>query len=158
MPPKGTHIGEQIPAQPFVDWLNDRYARYRAAHEHMWHMSGRTDPDAVLPLSPLKRLAADLGWGGLAADRIVYRYRHGRDGMDRPTETFRRATVEDALEHAGLRLEDVYPEFAVDVVLEPDAFCGLCREMVTPIDGVCPWCDTEVRSGRPLRSIRREAA
>jgi hypothetical protein len=57
-----------------------------------------------------------------------------------------RSLVEDALHHVDPDLfYQVYPEFAheMDVEIELDAWCPFCEEMVTPINGLCPWCVCE---------------
>ena len=145
MPAKGTfRPGERVPAKPFADWISKRLDTYRAG------MPFGETPDM---LGPMEQLASDLGWGATdSGARKLYRFKHlltsrSRNGISKEgaTDTFRRDTVEDALDHAGVPFEDVYPDLAVDVVLEPDVFCGRCREMVTPIGGVCPWCDRRLR-------------
>jgi hypothetical protein len=43
----------------------------------------------------------------------------------------------------GRHLTDVYPLEVLDDLPSPEPyqFCEYCEEAVTPIHGVCPWCD-----------------
>jgi hypothetical protein len=51
--------------------------------------------------------------------------------------------VEDALHHAGVLFEELYPEIAAaeEVMLEPEKWCPHCRESRHPINGLCAFCD-----------------
>ena len=62
------------------------------------------------------------------------------------TNMWARYRVEDMLERAGADFFDVYPQFRheVEFELEPDCWCEECRDVTTPIGGVCPWCDQMV--------------
>lgn len=152
---------ERVPAKPFADWLNERFARYQAEHERSGNLAQYT-PGAVVPLSPTQQLALDLGWGhSESAERKLYRCRNmlytGSRGSvkgEYPTDNFLRTIVEDALDHAGVPLEDVYPDLAVDVDVEPEAYCATCHLDVTPVNGACPWCEGQTGE-RPPRSIDR---
>ncbi len=55
------------------------------------------------------------------------------------------------------RLEDIWPQFADEPTLEPEAFCPRCRELVTPIGGRCPWCETATEDGFDRRHAYCEA-
>lgn len=139
MPP---HYGEHIPAAPFVALLNSEIDRIAA--------------DDMLRLSELQQeapatsiLADRLG----VAERTVYRYKNSLDGDNRPIETYPRNIIEDLLERLDIPFEDVYSEIAAaeDIELEPDRYCAACKEIVTPIDGVCPWCQRTVVDEIPRR-------
>jgi hypothetical protein len=137
-------IKDPIPSGPFMRWLNDRIAE--------------TSMPQVVEL---------IGWNQAdtydAGLRRLYRYRHGRSETNRggragkkgkscvvPATHFDRPVVEDALNHAGVDLSDIYaperyPALYEDIPLEPEAWCPSCRESCTPIYGVCPWCEWRVR-------------
>lgn len=130
---------EEIPSRPFADWLNARIAELEAA-------------DVVA--SPTASLASRL-WPAMdpeSAVRYLSRYRNclrsgSRNGVkgDFPTDTFPRGPVEDALREYGEAIQNVPGyEDVPEVALEDDAFCERCHEVVTPIEGLCPWCDTQV--------------
>jgi hypothetical protein len=86
--------------------------------------------------------------------RWVFRYRNARQESKtggrssrthivRHLDTFPRSAVEDALDRFSPGLfYDMYPEYAgdQDITLEPDAWCPWCNQMVTPVDGLCPFC------------------
>jgi hypothetical protein len=120
--------GPQVPLKPFQDWIESELA---------------TRPDDT---SAVGWLAQRLG----TTDRSLHRIRHGiacgkRDGaaFTFHVDTWGRYRIEDMLHRAGADFYDVYPGFAHerDVVLEPESWCPTCREVVTPMDGVCLWCD-----------------
>lgn len=59
----------------------------------------------------------------------------------------------------GVRIDELYPD--LDTPLEPDAWCAVCGEDVTPVDGICPWCETRVAAGQrpdPLATLRERQA
>lgn len=118
-----------VPAQPFVDWLHKQRERILADEtlsDQIGHNRyGRGQGHRVL--------AERLG----ITDRALRRYMKCLDGNNAPTDTFQRRRVEDMLERMGLRLHDV--GIHDDIELEPDTYCPVCREDVTPIDGNCPW-------------------
>lgn len=84
--------------------------------------------------------------------KIVHRLKVSRQ-VEEPT-------AERILAALGWCLADVFDEYAGDVELEPDAYCPSCDGrrfegrvidgMVTPIRGICPWCETPVV---PLREL-----
>lgn len=134
-------IKEPIPSGPFMRWLNDRIAE-----------------------SDVNTVCDRLGWQTLSRDagaRRMYRYRYGRSETRRgrlssegrkgravvlPATHFERSIVEDALHHAGVRLEDVYsrelyPALFEDIPLEAEMFCANCQDTCTPIRSTCPWCE-----------------
>lgn len=83
--------------------------------------------------------------------RTVFRYKTSLDAEGRPTDNYARKQVEDVLERLDLSFADLYPEIAAtdDIPLEPEAFCGSCHEVVTPLHGACPWCDGAVTDELP---------
>lgn len=97
---------EQVPAEPFVRWLNERLA--------FWATRCNGDVNGAAQL-----LAKEIGWDKMGSDggvRNLYRYRkqmRGSSGggrkFDVPTETFGRPAVEEALHCAGVRLGELYP-------------------------------------------------
>lgn len=92
-----------------------------------------------LGFTPELVVFGELGWfNEEAARRRVYRWR--KEGS-RPFVD----DIIDALDSADVDPADVYPELAVDIELEPDATCPRCNDVVTPIAGRCPWCDSVVR-------------
>jgi hypothetical protein len=132
-------IQDPIPSGPFQRWLNDRAAE-----------------------SSAPRVVALIGWDDTTEDaglRRLYRYRHARSETNRggragkkgkacvlPATHFERSVVEDALDHAGVELSDIYPPerypaLYEDIPLEPEAFCANCQDTCTPIYGECPWCE-----------------
>jgi hypothetical protein len=138
-----------LPYWPLQEWV-ERQLRLLGDHDN---------PAAVLA----SQLWPEANGSG---ERYLYRWRNAlragsRDGVkgDYPTETASRDGVIDALSNMGLRLADVYDvkrypwledldlNLDEDVVLEPDAFCERCHELVTPIGGCCPWCDSQVVDG-----------
>lgn len=102
---------DQIPAEPFVRWLNERFA--------WWAVKCGGDVN-----SAALKLAKEIGWdekcrtdGGV---RNLYRYRKQLRGtskkergknvkIDIPTDTFSRLVVEEALHRAGVPFGEVYP-------------------------------------------------
>lgn len=142
---------EKIPVGPFVDWLETTYEKEQA--------NGGAYAERVAvklglcPPSP-SRKESD------AAVRCLYRLRKAkvetrRDGkrvVFDATEYVRK-DVQTMCDHVdGTLFEKLYPDvdaageeldpFA-DVTLEPDAWCPYCKQNVTPIDGLCPWCVCE---------------
>lgn len=138
-------IGEPtVPAAPFSGWLRDRIAEYEAsaATEHEKKQVGAS-----------VRLAAELGWGTSEGGvRRLYRYKNAVKERTAKSKTVKwneaasvwpRSDVEDACHNIDPDLfYELYPEFRHerDIDLEPDAWCPFCKEMVTPVDGLCPWC------------------
>ena len=132
-------IQPRVDAAPFRDWI-ETHCRLQGA-EAVVELIGFADVDE-LPAQG-RRAAIEAG------KRRLFRYRHGRLETKRnnayvtlDATTFPRSVVEDALHHVrpGLFFE-LYPELAdEDIMLEPDAWCPFCEQMVTPVDGLCPWC------------------
>jgi len=101
-------------------------------------------------MAAARNLAVQMG----ITDRTLHRIRNGigtgkrlgpsgHQAYTYGITTWARFRVEDMLHLAGADFYDVYPEFQHerDVVLEPECWCPSCREVVTPMDGVCLWCD-----------------
>lgn len=134
-------FGEHIPAAPFVAVINAELERLAQLDVF------RGDDQSQVPAQ--RMLADRVG----VAERTLYRYKNSLDGDSNPTETYARNPVEDALDRLDMRFEDVYPEIAAadDVDLEADAYCVSCHEVVTPINGACPWCDRSTTAEIPKR-------
>lgn len=126
---------DHVPVGPFQDWIETNCATYGA-----------------------DKVSEMFGWGvGEAGVRRLFRYRHarcetsrgprgGRTPLILEATTYPRSVVEDALHRVEPDLfYTLYPEFGGerDITLEPDAHCPFCDELVTPIDGLCPWCVCE---------------
>jgi hypothetical protein len=129
---------EKVPAAPFVAWVNGELER-RARLDEGANGSGA-----------MKALAMSLRVNG----RTVYRWKNSLDSeRDQVVTEYPRRAVENALLLADVTFEDLYPEVvaAEDVDLEADAFCSSCRDVVTPIAGVCPWCDKPTTPELPNR-------
>lgn len=115
--------GPRIPCEPFATWLDGQLRLLAADFD---------DPHA--------QLSSSLG----IVDRTLWRFMHHRDSNGHPSKVFGRYAVEDILTRAGVSFYDLYPEYEHerDIVLEPDSWCSSCATTTTPIDGVCPWCET----------------
>jgi hypothetical protein len=147
-----------VPSGPFAAWLNT-YVADRLRGQLFPDMKSTQD-------SILKGLCELLGWVNWDAKdpfdaglRRVYRYRRQISESNTGTlkyvrgprivkhvEFYDRHVVEDALHHAGVPFEDLYPRglypaLYVDIPLEPEMFCAGCQDHCTPIHGVCPWCE-----------------
>lgn len=132
--PRGS---QTIPAAPFLDWLERRIAQLGDAP------------------SPIVAVAEELG----TTERTLRRYLSGLDDVGRPRTELERDRVLDMLDHADVPDWELYPELDEDVSIEPDAYCAHCHESVTPIDGVCPWCERPTAEAGPaLMYCRREDA
>lgn len=122
-----------IPNAPFVAWLR---------HE----LGVGDDPD-----NPSHSRHSNSGREQLAARlnitvRTLYRHLYRLNGCSKPTSVISRIGVEEMLHAAGVSFYDMYPAFAHerDIEIEPDEFCRLCGEWVTPINGRCPWDDCDL--------------
>jgi hypothetical protein len=132
-------IKEPIPLGPFQKFLED-----------------------MIQGSNVKAVCEQLGWTRGhedSAQRRLYRYRYARSETNRggkdgkrgplvvlPMQVVERAVVEDALHHAGVEFEDLYPRerfpaLYEDIPLEPEVFCVNCQDSCSPINGVCGWCE-----------------
>jgi hypothetical protein len=143
---------EQIPAAPFRDLLQQRMDRY----ERMFGFHGVSN-DAGLGCSPSQRLADDCGWPGEAGVRKLYRYRYGlKEGSlngkkgARPTHTFPRDMVEEALHELGVNFTQLYGDYAArlegsraparDVLTFIRTFEPLAEDLVGPVEVREAWC------------------
>jgi len=151
---KGT---EYVPATPFSQWLQERYE----FHVRRFNIGYGSLADSG-PGPAIAAVCQEIGWEGDAGTRRLYRYRHqlsesrvgkkrGKNGdrnpgisVTRTAEQWPRRVVEDALHRAGVLFEDLYPEIAAaeDRPLEPAMDCWTCSDVVHPIGGRCPWCET----------------
>jgi hypothetical protein len=106
----------RLPAGPLREWIDARLGQLEA------RANGHT---------PIQMLASELG----VTKRTLFRWREQAETPDL-------ATVEDALNRAGVRLAELYPEFELDVAGE--RFCPRCHDTVTVADDLrCPWCETD---------------
>lgn len=128
----------QVPIGPVKDWC----------HTQVRLLASRHDPHDPR-YGPHQELADRMGLNSRALYRIMQGHysgaRNGRKG-EFPAETISRNYVEDMLTRAGVDFYSVYPEleYERDIALEPDEFCRRCGEWITPIEGFCPWCESNV--------------
>jgi predicted amidophosphoribosyltransferase len=112
---------------PFLAWFDARVQRLGMEYEN-----------------PKAAVYGELGWlNEDAATRRLFRWRNEGGQAERKL-------VEEALLHAHADIGKIYPELAVDVELEPEGWCKRCHEIVTPVEGCCPWCDMPVGAIRAL--------
>jgi hypothetical protein len=132
---------ECLPAGPFTEFMNQE-------HDHF-----ARDMDFWERARAIKHANGDEEYPatGMVADkyntcvRTIYRYLRGQNGCGQPATVYERHTIEEFLTLAGLSIYAVYPD--ADVYLgdpEPYTPCDPCQEWVTPIAGVCPWCETQL--------------
>lgn len=128
---------ETIDAAPFTAWLDARLTQIRRDPGTWRHRDGgeATAPDAE------QLLARELD-GIVTGDFL-------RKGAFRRTGVIDRAIAENIVDRAGGEWWRLYPDEHDQ--LEDEAFCERCHELVTPIDGVCPWCEDNV-----VDAFRRE--
>jgi predicted amidophosphoribosyltransferase len=137
---------EKVPAAPFVAWVNGELER-RARLDEGANGSGA-----------MKALAMALRVNG----RTVYRWKNSLDSeRDQVVTEYPRRAIENALLLADITFEDLYPDVVAleDFELEQDAYCSSCHDVVTPINGLCPWCNREAQTEAPERGYcKREDA
>lgn len=92
------HYREPIEVAPFLAWCDEREARIRRDLDALPALAERFNDDAT------QRLVYDLGWDEINGMRRLHRWRHEQSGL------VERAIVEDALWHADVRFEDIYPD------------------------------------------------
>jgi hypothetical protein len=136
-----THAGPRISMAPFTAWCNEQVELAAKRRGALSVFSDRYGPCA--------EVADKLGVHVRVLNRLVrgmYAGSRDRRKGEFPAETISRYYVEDLLSRAGVSFYNVYPEFAheQDIELEPDAWCRCCAEYVTPLNGLCLWCDTPV--------------
>lgn len=134
-----------LPLAPFQAWVDERIQR--AALE----AGGAA---AATGVAAVRRVAHELfpGRSTAAAERQLQRVRSGSRSSSRngvkgqvAVDTWPAAEVDAALTNAGAHLADVYPDlYEPELELEPDCFCDRCHDVVTPIDGRCPWCEGSI--------------
>lgn len=85
----------------------------------------------------------------LLADRLGVGESWLRKGAWRTSLRVERAVVEDALDHFGSTIDELYPELAVRGSRRTlVAWCDGCGEQTTPLeDGDCPWCGGKTLGG-----------
>ncbi len=112
-----TATADAVDIAPWREWVRSRHAKYGS--------------------SELARI--------LCCDESLVRrwvdgfYKEGEKVVTPTTISLSR--VSELLSDTDTLLEDLYP---TEVELESDGYCGRCHEVVTPIAGACPWCDTPV--------------
>jgi hypothetical protein len=133
--------GPRIPAEPFVAWCEQRL-RVLAKDGAIGILPSDARQRTMIARGARTVLAYRLG----IEDRTLWRYLNGWDSVARPTRTLPRHPVEDMLHRAGEDFYAVYPQYAHerDIELEPDVWCAMCKQVTTPLDGVCLWCDRRV--------------
>ena len=105
------HTTETVHVGPFLRWLDQRIETH-----------GR------------QQTILDLGWNE-SDERRLHRWRFENVHPYVPV-----AGIEDALDHAGVRLVEVYPETEVGQV--STTWCPTCKDAVIVDESlVCPWCD-----------------
>jgi hypothetical protein len=158
---------EMVPAEPFSDWLNQRVAYWATRLDGAGGHEGETGPAA--------HVCQEVGWwGSLKRERDTgirklyrFRTRHSEKTVGRvkgggrgvivkvEATEFPRDVVEEALHHAGVLFEELYPGIAAaeEVMLEPEKWCPHCQEARHPINGVCAFCDWRLApaTGQTLR-------
>lgn len=120
-------MSARLPIEPLRGWIDARLAQLEA------QANGR---------SSLQLLADELG----VAERVLFRWREENEQADLDT-------VEDALEHAGFRIVDLYPELEIETVGE--RFCPRCHDTVTVSDDLrCPWCESPTEHAPAIAAKR----
>lgn len=91
-------LHEPLPLAPFLAWCDTHEAAIRR-ELRAGAMTGESDAEHTR-----YRLVCDLGWPPEAGKRRMHRWRH-----ENTTGHAERADIQDALEHAGVEFEDIYP-------------------------------------------------
>lgn len=147
-------MNDRIPVAPFIDWCNQREQMIRRELDaHPAITAGRHGGGPVtVPqhANPRARLVMELGWDHDNGLRRLHRWEHEGDGHAD------RNAIEDALHHAGVAIDDVYPDLPEPEALddEHDRYCPKCRYVVSSLRGQCPWCKTAVSQTRVYRTSR----
>ena len=167
---------EYVRVKPFMDFVNGLWDKYEAETEGAGNGSR----------GPGIQVCADIGWPTSEAGvRRLYRYRRGLTDTKRGGRAgasvsvaaigFDRATVEEALFHAGEDFYEFYPEFAHERSgpPEPEAWCPACADHVMVVTKtwkvragrrgwdtrealVCAWCDWKMTDGH-LNGLEKAA-
>lgn len=97
--------GKVVPVKPFLDWFDSRETYLESEYgDREGSNSGS-----------MWRVLAEIGWPETAGSRRIYRLRH-----ESVTGMIDRDAVEDALDHAGVFMWEVYPDVE-DTVEEAEA-------------------------------------
>jgi hypothetical protein len=127
-------VTDGLDPTPFRSWCDSRLTDGEGRADEIGEAAARYT---------VTELAADLGVG----ERRLWRWRND-------VVTIERCDLEDALHRAGSALWEVYG--VEDVDLEAEAYCERCKDTVTPIGGLCPWCDSALLATRARRWCPRE--
>jgi hypothetical protein len=122
---------DRVDARPFRDWADRQIEQLISERGTNRRYTGSAD------------LAESCG---LTVDAL-HDWRTDREDLPR-------AGVELALESAGAAFWEVYGVEEIDAAAE--AYCARCKDTVTPIAGVCPWCESDVSEARARRWCHRE--
>lgn len=144
-------MGEPIPLKPFLDWCDKREAQLRAELDAYPAINGGGTGANPPGINPHVRLMVELGWDDAAGHRRLSRWR-----LDSVTGMGSRELIERALDHAGVPIEDLYPDLAVEVGELRSGYCQPCKLDVLTTNDLCPWCDEPVLSKRPRNSHDRK--
>jgi hypothetical protein len=140
-----SHPGPRIPMAPFAAWCNDQVQQAAKRTEGIsgWDVARNNMYGSVAAVAD--RLGIDVRNLNRLCRGMYAGSRNRRKG-EFPADTISRYYVEDLLTRAEVSFYEIYPEFAHerDIELEPGAWCRCCAEYVTPVDGICLWCDTPV--------------
>jgi hypothetical protein len=142
--------GPRIAAEPFFAW-----------YERQLRAIANRGAIGIIPLDTsrqpnglqaIERGARAVLEARLGIDvRTLWTYLHARDGNG--DRLMSRYAVEDMVARAGEDFDTLYPEYDHEraIVLEPDVWCPRCKEMTTPLDGRCLWCNRRV-----VRPVQRD--
>lgn len=133
-----TNVVEPLDSIPFGLWVDER-AKALARDPANW--KNLSAGSAVEKPNGHALLADRLGVSESSLRR--------KDWGWRARGTIERAIVEDALDHFGLTIDELYPELVVRGSRRTlVAWCDGCGEQTTPLeDGVCPWCGGKTLGG-----------
>lgn len=144
-------------AAPFIAWVEKRIAFHNQSEERQARERGLT---IRRDMGGLELLLTDIGWLDQGPRKRLWRWRNGKPGVgayiDEDTGALMVPTeqVEEALEHADVAVWEVYPEGDDELDGTPlEAFCPVCSDEVTTLNGTCPWCETRL-DHRPMAIAR----
>lgn len=98
-------VKDPIPVGPFLEWCRSREAQIRRELDRCPAIQARVGEAGPTSWAPRARLVMELGWPIETGQRRLWRWEFENQG-----ETVARATIEDALEHAGAAFSEVYPD------------------------------------------------